>query len=310
MILGVDTSNYTTSTALFDLQSGTIRNFKKMLPVKQGERGLRQSDAVYHHTANLPLLIDDTFSFCNNIECVGVSTKPRDVEGSYMPCFKAGYNVANAVSKVLGVELYEFSHQAGHIAAALFSANKLDLIEKSFVAFHFSGGTSEALLVTPDKNTVFNCKLIAASSDLKAGQVIDRCGVMLGMQFPCGAELERLSQLSDKNYKVKTPYKDGFVSLSGIENKFINMNKSGDRPCDIARFTIDSICSAVDVMTQGIIDTYGELPLIYAGGVMSNRYIKEKIVSKYGGYFAEPEFSADNSAGVAVLAAYKGGYIK
>ncbi len=309
MILGIDTSNYTTSTALYDTQTGCIHNFKKMLPVKQGERGLRQSDAVYHHTANLPLLIDDTFSLCKKIDSVGVSTRPRDVEGSYMPCFKAGFNIANAVSKVLGAPLYEFSHQVGHIAAALFSANKLDLLEKQFVAFHFSGGTSEAVLVTPDEHNVFNCRLISASSDLKAGQVIDRCGVMLGMQFPCGAELEQLSALSQKEFKTKASLKDGFVSLSGIENKFMNLYNAGEAPCDIAKFTIDSICSAVDAMTRHIIDVYGELPLVYAGGVMSNRYIKDKIVSKYGGFFAEPVFSADNSAGVAVLAAYKGGYI-
>lgn len=309
MILGIDTSNYTTSTALFDVEEGAIRNFKKLLPVKQGEKGLRQSDAVYHHTANLPQIIDATFDCGNNIDAVGVSVRPRDVEGSYMPCFKVGYNVANTVSKALGVPMYEFSHQAGHIAAALFSAGRLDLIEKQFIAFHFSGGTSEALLVTPCGDTVFNCKLVSASSDLKAGQVVDRCGVMLGMGFPCGAELEKLAEASNKSYKIKTRVKDGNVSLSGVENKFIKMLESGEQPCDIARFTLDSVYSALDAMTEYLLAEFGDLPLVYSGGVMSNSYIKQKIVSKYGGYFAAPEFSADNGAGVAVLTAYKGGYI-
>ena len=310
MILGVDTSNYTTSTALFDYNNDKIYNFKKMLPVKQGERGLRQSDAVYHHTANLPQVVDEAFALCNKIEAVGVSVRPRDVEGSYMPCFKAGFNIANTVSKLLNVPMYEFSHQAGHIAAALFSAKRLDLIDKKFIAFHFSGGTSEALLVTPDDDRVFKCELISASSDLKAGQVIDRCGVMLDMSFPCGAELEKLSELSDKDYKIKASVKDGFVSLSGIENKFTKMLNDGEQACDIAKFTIQSINSAVDAMTECVLNKCGNLPLVYAGGVMSNKYIKNHLVSKFNGFFAEPEFSTDNSAGIAVLTAYKGGFIK
>lgn len=309
MILGIDTSNYTTSAAIYDQSNGTINNFKKMLPVKQGERGLRQSDAVYHHTANLPEVIDKAFDFSNNVDCVGVSVRPRDVEGSYMPCFKAGYNVANTVSKLLNVPMFEFSHQAGHIAAALYSSKRLDLISERFVAFHFSGGTSEAVLVTPDENNIFNCELISSSSDLKAGQVVDRCGVALGMGFPCGAELELLSNQSDKNYKIKTVVRDGKVSLSGVENKFLKMLDNGESECDIAKFTIQSICSAVDAMTQYIIDNYGKLPLVYAGGVMSNKHIKSFIENKYNGYFAEPEFSTDNSAGIALLAAYKGGFI-
>ena len=309
MILGIDTSNYTTSAALFDYDKGAVYNFKKMLPVKQGERGLRQSDAVYHHTANLPDVMDQVFNLSRDIKAVGVSVKPRDVDGSYMPCFRAGYNVANTVSKLLNASLFEFSHQAGHIGAALYSACKLDLIEKPFVAFHFSGGTSEALLVTPDSKNVFKCELVSSSLDLKAGQVIDRCGVLLGMKFPCGAELEKLADQSNKNYKTRPYIKDGNVSLSGIENKFVQMIDKGEQPCDVAKFTLQSINDAVVAMTEYIVENYGDLPLVYAGGVMCNSYIRSNIESKFNGCFAQPEFSSDNSAGVALLAAYKGGYI-
>ena len=134
-VIGFDTSNYTTSIAYFDGKSGT--NCSKLLPVKEGSLGLRQSDAVFHHTQSLPELSGRLFSGLGvgDVKAVGVSTRPRAVEGSYMPCFKAGYNVANTVSKLLNVPMFEFSHQAGHIAAALFSAKKLDLIENKFIAF-------------------------------------------------------------------------------------------------------------------------------------------------------------------------------
>jgi len=257
----------------------------------------------------LPEVINSACAKCRDLYAVGVSVRPRDFDGSYMPCFKAGFNVANTVSKTLDIPMFEFSHQAGHIAAALFSAKRLDLIENKFIAFHFSGGTSEALLVTPHKENVFSCELIGSSLDLKAGQVVDRCGVLLGMGFPCGAELEMLASQSDKNFKIKTPIKDGNISLSGIENKFIKMIEQGEKPCDVAKFTIQSINDAVVALTEQVINRYGNLPLVYAGGVMSNSYIRSNIESKFNGCFATPEFSSDNSAGVALLAAYKGGYI-
>ncbi len=308
MILGIDTSNYTTSAAVYDLNSHCVKNYKRPLPVKAGERGLRQSDAVFHHTVNLPEVITPALADVYNLEAIGVSVRPRDIDGSYMPCFRCGLTASNLISSSTKAPIYEFSHQAGHIAAALYSANKLDLIKESFVAFHFSGGTTEALLVTPDKQRVFNCKIISESLDLKAGQAIDRCGVMLGLSFPAGSQLEQLALESNVEFKIKATIKDGNPSLSGVENKFRKMIKLNVAKCDIARYTIEYIASVAIAMTEYITDKFGNLPIIYAGGVMSNGIIKSRL-SGDGRYFAQPEFSTDNAAGVAVLAALKHGGI-
>ncbi len=304
MILGVDTSNYTTSVATYDTKTHSAVNYKKPLPVKSGEKGLRQSDAVFHHTVNLPDVITSVFADTNDVQAVGVSVRPRDVDGSYMPCFRSGLTVATAIGAALDIPVYEFSHQAGHIAAALYSANKLDLIGEQFVAFHFSGGTTEAVLVAPDEQTVFKCEIISSSLDLKAGQAIDRCGVMLGLDFPAGPALEQLALKSNRTYKIKSMLRDGNPSLSGIENKFAKMHSDGEPDCEIARFVIDYIATIAIKMTDFITDKYGDLPIVYAGGVMSNRIIKSKLNGNKR-YFAEPQFSTDNASGVAVLAALK-----
>ena len=149
-ILGIDTSNYTTSAALYDTESGEIFQSKMLLPVKPGEKGIRQSDAVFHHTAQLPQVISSLKEKCGGftqICAIGVSTRPRSVEGSYMPCFTVGTGTAHVLSEILGVPLLKFSHQEGHIAAALFSSGRTDLLNGRFIAFHVSGGTTEALLV-------------------------------------------------------------------------------------------------------------------------------------------------------------------
>lgn len=303
MYIGFDTSNYTTSVAAFD--GVHMYQQKQLLTVKSGERGLRQSDAVFQHTVNMPKLIDRLDVSLGKIEAVGVSTRPREVEGSYMPCFLVGINNAVSVSRFTGAKLYETSHQIGHILAALYSVDRLDLVNTPFVAFHVSGGTTEALLVEPDSEKLIKATVIAQSTDLKAGQAIDRAGVMMGYTFPCGRVLDELSRKSDREFKIKPSMNGLNCSLSGIENKARSMLDNGESKEDISKYVLSSICSAVDKMTEGILEKYGNLPLVYAGGVMSNTLIKDRITNKYNAYFAQPQYSCDNACGTAIYAYLK-----
>ena len=149
--LGLDTSNYTTSCAIFDAENGTVRQAKKLLPVKSGMAGLRQSDAVFHHTRQLPEVIQTLLpNPPQNLTGIGVTTRPRNIEGSYMPCFLCGKTMAYGMAAVTGVPVYETSHQIGHILAALYSAKKLSFLKAPFLAFHVSGGTTDCLLCEPD----------------------------------------------------------------------------------------------------------------------------------------------------------------
>lgn len=306
MFVGFDTSNYTTSIAVYN--EGKIVQRKKLLEVKQGERGLRQSDAVFQHVVNLPKLADslaEEIDFKGNIEAVAVSTRPRNIEGSYMPCFLVGENAAVCASDLCGVPLHKTSHQVGHILAALYSVNRLDLIEKPFIAFHVSGGTTEALLVTPDKDEIIKADLIAESTDLKAGQAVDRAGVLMGLKFPCGAQLDKMAQSSNTEYKIKPSMQGLNCSLSGVENKVKKMVENGEAHNDIAKFVISYIYATLDEMTSRLLEKYGDFPLVFAGGVMSNSIINKTLSEKYSAYFAAPEFSSDNAAGIAIYAHLK-----
>lgn len=302
--LGIDTSNYTTSAALFDSEANTIIQSKKLLPVKAGELGLRQSDAVFAHVKQLGDMVQNVFDeYREEITAIGVSTRPRDIDGSYMPCFLVGEMAANCLSAALNVPVLPFAHQQGHVAAALYSAGRLDLFRERFIAFHLSGGTTEALLVEPSAERIIRCTKIGGSMDLKAGQAVDRVGVMLGLPFPAGKYLEELALKSDRKFKIKPVMKGTECCLSGIENKCRKMLENGEKPEDIALFCLKSVEAALCGMTDATLSEYGKLPLVYAGGVMSNCIIRNTIENKYGGIFAKPEFSSDNAAGIAVLAA-------
>ena len=306
-IVAFDTSNYTTSCAVCDLDGNIVANLKIPLAVKAGERGLRQSDAVFAHTKNLPVICQRLGDVINNMQpvAIGVSSTPRRVEGSYMPCFLSGISAAHAFAAQNGLPIYETAHQHGHIMAAMYSSGQTDrLMSGRFLAFHVSGGTTEALLITPSEDKRdFEIELVGATSDINAGQAIDRVGVMLGLSFPCGRELEALAaKYEGKLDNKKICVKDCYCSLSGVENIAYKMYRDGESKEKIAAFVFDFVCRTLCEMTAQILSKHGDMPVLYAGGVMSNKLMRNTLASKFDALFAEPEFSADNAAGVALLA--------
>ncbi len=297
--LGFDTSNYTTSVAFFDGSEGL--NCSKLLPVKSGELGLRQSDAVFSHIKSLPELSGRLFSHIQpeEIAAIGVSTRPRAVEGSYMPCFMVGYTHAKMLSDALHVPLVEVSHQQGHVAACLWSAGRLELMDQPHLAWHLSGGTTELLLVEPDgKNVV--CKRIGGTSDISAGQLIDRTGVMLQLPFPAGKHVDAISTQAQETdiFKVKCPGLE--FSLSGVQNK-VQQYYDKHNEAETAAFALRCVCHAVKQATQNAQKEYPGLPVVFSGGVASNSMLRT-VMEPLGAVFSKPEFSTDNAMGVAVLA--------
>lgn len=301
LYLGLDTSNYTTSVALYDGQ-GAVRHFKQLLPVAAGEKGLRQSDAVFHHTRQLPDLLEQALQAAEQPLCaIGVSVRPTQQTDSYMPCFLVGQAAARSLAAALHIPMHTYSHQQGHVAAALLGSDSLSLRAAPFLAFHVSGGTTQALLVEPQGESIC-CTLVAESLDLKAGQLIDRVGLALGLAFPAGPALERLAASATRDFSPK-PSMDGLnCHLSGVENQCAKLIAQGESAPNVALFCLRSVQAALEGMTGRLLERYGPLPLVYAGGVMSNTLLREHFQKRYGGRFAPPAFSADNAAGVAVLA--------
>ena len=298
-VIGFDTSNYTTSIAFFDGIDGV--NCSKLLPVKEGELGLRQSDAVFHHTKSLPELSGRLFSNhdIGEVTAVGVSTRPRTLEGSYMPCFMVGYSHAKLLAEALHVPLVECSHQQGHVAASLWSADRLDLMETPHLAWHLSGGTTELLLVEPDSKNV-KCVRIGGTTDISAGQLIDRTGQLLSLPFPAGKHLDAISvnAVNTDMFKVKCPQME--FSLSGVQNKVSAYYDCCNDPVETAAYALRCVCYAVFTATKNAMDQYPGLPVVFSGGVASNGMLREKVASLHP-IFAKPEFSTDNAMGVAVL---------
>ena len=299
MTLGFDTSNYTTSCAWFDGEEGG--NFSRLLPVPEGSLGLRQSDAVFHHVRQLPALVEELSARIPKetvIAAAGASTAPRRVEGSYMPCFLVGEGAARQLCAVKGIPFAAFSHQEGHIAAALWSAGRMDLFETEHLAWHLSGGTTELLHVRPD-GVGFQVEIVGGSRDISVGQLIDRTGKRLGLAFPSGKALDALSQ--DEHEPVSVPrmmMKDAFFPLSGMENKMNRFADEDHTPAAVAAYVFEIVAAVIATATVQIRREFPDLPLVLSGGVASNSLLRSRFAD---GIFAKPEFSADNAMGVAIL---------
>ncbi|MDD6043699.1 MAG: O-sialoglycoprotein endopeptidase [Eubacteriaceae bacterium] len=306
--LGIDTSNYKTSVAIVSSEGEILCNSQKYLQVKKGERGLRQSDALFQHVMNLPGQLEEAFHSlpaAYAVNCIAVSTRPRPIEGSYMPVFNGGICVARSISAALNIPLVEVSHQEGHIEAVKYFSDMKAL--DRLICFHFSGGTTEALLV--DKDMI---EIAGGTKDISFGQVLDRIGVSLGMEFPCGEEMDNMKMVSvqEKN-NLLPPIKviDGYINLSGIETKAQRLIQEGTTDRDaLVSMTFDRLGNAITDMCCQLHEKYEINDFLFAGGVSSSRRIRNRINRLQGMYnicFGSAELSTDNAVGVALLGGRK-----
>lgn len=316
--LGIDTSNYRTSVAAVDEAGNVAVNKAVLLDVAQGERGLRQSDAFFRHSSRLPEyireLLSDTGRFA--VEAIGVSERPRRVEGSYMPCFMAGVNAANILGASLDVPVYGFSHQEGHAAAIMESGGHIPPEETLF--FHLSGGTTEALLCRPDERG-YSMEIAGGTLDISIGQLLDRYGVAMGMPFPSGQYLDDIAYgtleaagfdkgaITATGVMPKTKIKDGYFNLSGAETRLMKYAEQcgGDKDSS-ARVTAELFVSIAGLLSEEaayLSDKYGIKNIYMAGGVASSRTVR-RLLRDNGQEirFCDAALSGDNAVGTALLA--------
>lgn len=293
--LGIDTSNYTTSVAAV---GDVFINERKIIDIKEGMRGIRQSDGVFVHLKELPQLFEKLSIDMKSVSAVGVSTRPRNVEGSYMPVFLAGESFAKVIAKSLNVPMLEYSHQDGHIMAGILSQNAEELLEEPFLAVHLSGGTTE-ILECEYKDNHFIAKIVGGTKDISAGQLIDRLGVALGMKFPCGKELDKLSlSCQVEPLKLKTSVEDGYINFSGIETKLTQLIDTED-----AGLLAKTALSFIGKSLTEAINFQKPKKVLFVGGVASNTMLREYFEKEIDAktYFASKELSSDNAVGIAEL---------
>ncbi len=306
LFLGIDTSNYKTSVAIVNGQGDIIKNYSQLLKVEKGERGLRQSTALFQHVNKLPLIFEAALSdkgIRGSIKAIGVSTRPRPINDSYMPVFKVGESFAKVAASSLGVPIFYFSHQEGHVEAIKFFTPHKDT--KEIVCFHFSGGTTEAILTGKKRFDI-----VGGTKDISYGQVLDRIGVSLGMDFPSGQEMDKIAlqyaqRTHGNNFFTPIKVNEGFLNLSGIETQGQRIIKDNNNIEKIVYDLFITLSESIIKMINQINQKTNINNYIFAGGVSSSvfirNYLKENLNSTINIYFGQPALSSDNAVGVALL---------
>ena len=303
MVLGIDTSCYTTSVACFG-EAGVLYDGRTLLPVQKGGRGLRQSEGVFLHTRQLPPLVEAAFAAVSpdSITAVACSRAPVDREDSYMPVFLTGVGVARALAASLQVPMIPLDHQSGHIRAALIGNEKL--LTAPFYAVHLSGGTTDLLAVEAKAPGAFVIEPLGCSEDLHAGQLVDRVGVLLDCGFPAGKELESLArQATDRDLRIPASVRELSCSLSGAESAARRTLDQGRPAAEIAYGVYDLLARTLTKLLANAVAIHGERPVLLCGGVASSLLLRELLQERCDlpVFFGESRFSSDNAVGVAAL---------
>ncbi len=307
VVIGLDTSCYTTSAAAVTVEGEVIASCRKLLPVSEGKRGLRQSEMVFIHTKQLPDRMEELAEKIRGMEIAAVcaSARPRDDEESYMPAFHVGDAQARSLAALLGVPCFASTHQRGHVRAATVDSG---VRPGDMLAVHLSGGTTEVLSLIGDRLT-----LLGGTLDLHAGQVVDRTGVALGLPFPAGPHLEELARRGKSEARLPANLADGDLHchFSGAETQIQRWiaNETLTQE-DIAAEVYDLLARTVARMITAAAKQTGVRQVLIAGGVASSalfrELVRERIAKRDRGLhvcFGRPEFSGDNAVGAALIGA-------
>lgn len=308
--LGIDTSCYTTSVATIDLNGRLIAESRIPLEVKSGGRGLAQSEMIFQHVRNMPVVMEQlrrSMGSDARIVAIGVSAKPRPVDSSYMPVFLAGLGTGRSLGLALGCPVFEISHQENHLLAGLWSAEMP--MGQDFLAIHASGGTTELLRVQ-SAPTGLQIELLGGTIDLNAGQFIDRVGIVLGLPFPAGPGLETLAETAVVRIPaMPVSVKELEISFSGPETHIKRWLAMSPDPAVVAASVHYCVAESLLRVLSVAVERTGVKQILLVGGVAANRYVRRHI---YVGlshdrqvevHWPEPRFSGDNATGAAWWAA-------
>ena len=299
--LGLDTSNYTTSAALTDSIGNIVAEKRVLLKVKPGEKGLRQSDALYQHWQNLPVILEEMLrDYGRDIACVSASTRPRPQEGSYMPVFNAGKAAGQMLAAQADIPFWEFSHQEGHVTAAAYG-NDVDFSEPVICA-HLSGGTLELVLV---KDGIYT--IIGGTKDISYGQLLDRAGVDIGYPFPAGKYIDELA-CGFVRKDEKTPFSRVFcdktyLNLSGTETQLKSAKNNFEKDA-IAYFLMERISESFVKICNYAKEETGAQQVLVAGGVACSSFLR-MFCEKENYMFGQPFLCSDNAAGISLMGGRK-----
>ena len=224
-----------------------------------------------------------------------------------------GSSFAKSLSLSLNIPLVEINHMHAHILS-IFIEDNIDKPEFPFIALTVSGGHTQLVLVeSPIKFTE-----IGTTLDDAAGEAFDKSGKILGLDYPAGPTIDKISKKGDPNRFIfaKPKVKGLNFSFSGLKTNFKNFINSKSE--DFIKNNINHLCASlqhtiVEILIEKILNaqkTYGINDFVVCGGVSANSYLRQKLLylkdsQNIKSYLPNVSYSTDNAAMIGVNAYYK-----
>ena len=224
-----------------------------------------------------------------------------------------GSSFAKSLSLSLKIPLIEINHMHAHILS-IFIEDNIDKPEFPFIALTVSGGHTQLVLVeSPIKFTE-----IGTTLDDAAGEAFDKSGKILGLDYPAGPTIDKISKKGDPNRFVfaKPKVKGLNFSFSGLKTNFKNFINSKSE--DFIKNNINHLCASlqhtiVEILIEKILKaqkTHVINDFVVCGGVSANSYLRQKLLDlkdshDIKSYLPNVCYSTDNAAMIGVNAYYK-----
>ncbi len=224
-----------------------------------------------------------------------------------------GISYAKALAFGLNIPIIPVHHLRGHIAANYLTDKEL---KPPFLALVVSGGHSHIVKV----DSYVNYEVIGRTRDDAAGECMDKAARAMGLPYPGGVNLDRISVDGDASlYKLPHPKVEGSeydFSFSGLKTAVVNIIHNSKQKGievsipDLGASCIETVADCLVNNTVKAAETYGFDKIVLAGGVSANSRLRKRmtdVCTQKGWQLYMPELSlcGDNAAMVGAQAFYE-----
>ena len=314
-ILGIESSCDETSAAVL-LNDQVLSNCIASQQIHKDYGGVVPELASRAHQSNIIPVVEKSLLDANidkNMLSAVAYTNGPGLLGSLL----VGSSFSKSVSLGLDVPLITVNHMHAHLFANFIRRSGLSKPNFPFLGVNISGGHTQLILV----EDFFKMKLIGNTLDDAIGEAFDKCGKILGLNYPAGPHIDRLSSKGDST-KFSLPIarvKDFYFSYSGVNTAFQNLVKeSKTKDQNFIKDNIYDLCASLQkCLVESVIrkidsaaKKFSISEIVIGGGVSANsevrRSLKEISINKKWKVHIPPiEYTTDNAAMIGIVGYYK-----
>ena len=309
-ILGIESSCDDTSASI--LKNGRVlSNVIANQSIHKKYGGVVPELASRAHLSNIIPVVDSALKK-SNVSVKEISAIAFTRGPGLMGSLIIGAEFAKGLGLSLNIPVIDVNHMQAHLLVH-FIKNDLKKPSFPFLGVTISGGHTQFILV----KDYFKMKILGQTLDDAIGEAFDKCGKKIGLGYPAGPEIDKLSKIGDElKFKFPLPkVKGGNISYSGTKTAFINFlhkektqNKNfidenlNDICASIQKNLIDNLLNKVESLsTENNLKT-----IVFGGGVSANSYLKKRlhIESKENDwdiFIPELQYTTDNAAMIAIV---------